>query len=129
MTKAAKKKAPSRVRYEEAHPTVSCRISRIVYDKLQKAKEAEGKSFGDILKIGLGIIDERVEEELKIRKKAYDQGYNKGYAEAKRLYMVTYPCNVCGETIELESAKAKEAASESMQEHGWGDSACHKKGR
>ena len=43
--------------------------------------------------------------------------------------MVTYPCNVCGKTIELESAKAKEAASESMQEHGWGDSACHKKGR
>ena len=129
MTKITKRMAPSRVRYEQGHPTVSCRVPMEVYDKLQKAKEAEGKSFADIMKIGLGIIEARMKEEGEVRTKAYNQGYNNGYAEAKLLYMVTYPCTVCGETIELKSEKAKEAASEYMQEHGWGHGACHKKGQ
>ena len=69
MAKITGRKAPSRVRYEQGHPTVTCRVPREVYDKLHEVKEAKGKSFADILKIGLRILEERVEEEGKIRKK------------------------------------------------------------
>lgn len=129
MTKAAKKKAPSRVRYEEAHPTVSCRISKEVYDELQEVKESEGKSFADILKIGLGIIEARMKEEGEVRKKVYADGRKERYAEAEGLYRVTYHCSICRKMIELTSKKAKQAASEYMQEHDWGHKACHQKKR
>lgn len=126
MTKAAKK-APSRVRYEQAHPTVSCRVPGEVYEKLDLVKKSEGKSFADILKIGLGIIETKVREEGEIRKKAYTEGYRKGYSDAECKYKITYPCSVCGETIELSSREAKQAASGYMQEHGWGHRVCHER--
>ncbi len=58
MVKIIKRKAPSRAKYEQNHPTVSCRVSKDIYDKLTQAKQADGKSFADILKLGLGIIQD-----------------------------------------------------------------------
>lgn len=127
MAKTAKNKAPSRVRYEQTHPTVSCRVSREVYSVLQKVKVAEGKSFADILKVGLDIIEAKTREEGEIRKKSYTEGYQKGYSNAECKYKITYPCSVCGEAIELSSREAKQAVSEYMQEHGWGHRACHER--
>ena len=129
MAKTVRRKAPSRARYEQAHSTVSCRIPREVYDRLRAVKEAEGKSFADILKIGLGIIEVRVKEEGETRKQGYDNGYRKGYAEAERTYKVTYPCSVCRKTIELTSKEAKRAANQYMQQHGWGHKECHERWR
>lgn len=116
-------KPPSRVKYEESHPTVSCRVSRETYDRLQEMKEKEGKSFADILKIGLGILA------LKAKKdeKAYSRGYRDGYREAEREFKVAYACSVCGKTITLNSEGEKEAASGYMEEHGWGHAECHRK--
>ncbi|MBF8267727.1 MAG: hypothetical protein HW388_1235 [Dehalococcoidia bacterium] len=59
MTKAVRKTPPSRVRYETANPTVSCRVPTEVYDRLQAVKEAEGRNCADVLKIGLGILEAR----------------------------------------------------------------------
>jgi predicted CopG family antitoxin len=125
--KTTKKKTPSRIRYEQAHPTVSCRVPRKVYDRLQKVKIAEVKSFSDIIKIGLGILEVKAEEEGNIKKQSHADGYRKGYAEAERLYRVTYPCSICGKTVELISTNAKQVASGYMQEHGWGHRACHER--
>lgn len=124
MTKD-KKKAPSRIRYEESHPTISCRVSREVYDRLQEMKAKEGRSFADILKIGLGIF------ELKAKKdeKAYSKGYKDGYRQAELEFKVTYSCSICGKIIALRSAKEREAAREYMEEEGWGHGECHEKRR
>lgn len=127
MAKVAKRKAPSRVRYEQAHPTVSCRVQREVYDKLKEVEGEADKSFADILKIGLGIIEARVEEEGEIRKKAYDQGYEKGRAEAERLYKVTYPCSVCGGMLTVDSVDEKRDIKKYMQENKWVHKECHEK--
>lgn len=127
MAKSVKSKAPSRVRYEQAHPTVSCRVPREVYEKLRAVMDGEDKSFADILKIGLGILEVRVRDEGDIRKKAHTDGYREGYAEAERHYKVNYPCNVCGETLTVTNGDEKEAIKEYMQEHGWGHRACHER--
>jgi len=133
MAKATKRQPPSRVRYEQSNPTVSCRIPREVYDRLQAVKKAEDKSFADILKIGLGILELQEQGEREIRRQSradgYKEGYAEGFAEAERLYKVTYPCCICGETIEITSREAKQAASEYMRKSGWGHIACHERRR
>ena len=94
MRKTARHISPSRVRYEQAHPTVSCRVPMDIHKRLVVVKEAEGKNFTDILKIGLGILEVRTEGKASIQKQAHAKGYQKGYAEAERLYKVTYACTV-----------------------------------
>ena len=129
MAKHIKKKSPSRVRYEQAHPTVSCRVPQKVYDRLQAVKEMEGKSFADILKVGLGLLEVRAKGEAEIRKQGYAEGYKKGYAEAEGTYKVTYPCNVCRKVLTVTSTNEKEAIKQYMQENGWGHQECHEKSR
>ncbi len=124
MAKATKRKAPSRVRYEQSHPTVSCRVSKDIYDRLTQAKQADGKSFADILKQGLGIVQEGVKKQAEARKKGYDQGHMAGFAEAKARYLVTYLCSVCGKTIEVTTENEKAAISQLMTEKGWRHGTC-----
>lgn len=126
---ASKRKAPSRVRYEQGHPTVSCRIPREVYDRLQKAKQTEGKSFADVLKIGLGVLEVQVREQGEARKQGYAEGYRKGHAEAERVYKVTYPCSVCRNMLMVTSTEEKQAIAQYMQQHGWGHKECHERAR
>ena len=120
-------KPPSRVKYEESHPTVSCRVPRETYERLQAIKEKQGKSFADILRIGMGILKAKAKKEGEVREEAYSEGYDDGYREAKQEFKVTYPCSVCGKTITLNSEGEKEAASGYMEEYGWGHAECHKK--
>jgi predicted CopG family antitoxin len=128
MTKAAKKnKPPSRVRYEQAHPTVSCRVSRDVYQRLSSVMEEDSRSFADVLKVGLGILEVQAKGEREVRKKGYTEGYKKGYAEAEGQYKVTYPCSVCGGTLTVSSEEEKKDIKKYMREHGWGHKACHER--
>jgi len=121
VAKERKKKAPSRVRYEESHPTVSCRVSMEVYDRLEEVKYTEGLSFADILKIGLGITEPIAKHNALVNSR-----YRKaGYAEAERLYKVTFPCPGCGQVITVTGNEAKEAAGRFMNEHGWAHKECH----
>jgi len=122
MTKD-KRKPPSRIKYEESHPTVSCRVPKEIYNSLQDIKKREGRSLTDILKVGLGILESKVKKEDE----AYSRGYDKGYRKAELEFKVTYPCSVCRKTIALRGKDAKQAASEYMEEHGWGHAECHKK--
>lgn len=127
MTKTAKHRPPSRFRYEQAHPTVSSRVSVEIYQRLQAVKKAEGKSFTDILKIGLGLLEACTDEKASIQKRAYAKGYKKGCAEAEQLYKVTYACAMCGGTIVVTSDNAKQAIKKYMEEHHWGHASCHEK--
>jgi len=67
-------KPPSRIRYEQAHPTVTVRVSKELHDKLKEYTETEGKSYADILKVALGV-------QKKSTDKAHDRGYKAGYAK------------------------------------------------
>ena len=128
MTKV-KKKAPSRVRYEQSHPTISCRIPRELYDNLRKAKSSGGRSFADILKIGLGVLEVKTRKEADLIKQGYDSGHKTGYSEAESALKITYPCNVCGRPVTVKSQNAKEAIRQYMRENGWGHTSCHNQTR
>ncbi len=55
-------KPPSRVRYEQSHPTISVRINSELYDELKELGRTTGKSFADFLKDGAGITKTQVKE-------------------------------------------------------------------
>ena len=123
MAKISKHKAPSRIKYERDHPTVSCRVSRDIYDRLVEAK-AEGNSFADILKLGLGKLEVQLKKVGEARKQGWDEGYKKGYADAALRYKVSYPCSICGQIIEVTTPQEKQAINECMRQRGWAHETC-----
>jgi len=73
-TKSKKPKPvpPSRIRYTEANPTVSVRISQGFKEELDELKEMSGLSMGDILKAGLDRLKPDTEA-------SYERGLKDGY--------------------------------------------------
>lgn len=62
-SKQAKKK-PSRVAYEETHPTISFRLDRETHDRLKEHLKATSCSFADFVKDALGREKTMVEERV-----------------------------------------------------------------
>lgn len=118
--KKKKHQPPSRIKYNQNHPTVSIRVSQELYDQLKELREKSGKSLGDILR-------EALKKQAPSVKQAWSEGYSRGYKEAEETYKVTYPCNVCGEQLVVTDTNAKKAIVSYMEEHEWGHNACHNK--
>ena len=96
---------PSRLRYEEEHPTVSFRVPRVLYDDLKEMLGINEQSFADFVKEALGAKAPNVEG-----------AYTNGYSAAKEAFLVTYRCRVCRKIVEVESSEAKAAAREFLEE-------------
>jgi len=124
MAKTKKKRTPSRIKYEQNHPTVSFRVSKEIYDRLEIVKEAEGKSITDVLRVGVGLLEVKVSKEKEAKKQGYEEGFSDGYEEAESLYKVTFPCSICGKTLTVTGKKEKEAVKRYMREHRWGHVEC-----
>jgi len=106
-------KPPSKIRYDESHPTVSVRVTRELYDQLKELREESGKSLGDILR-----------EALKLQAPSVKKAYQRGYEAAKNEFAIFYKCSVCGGNLTVTSEQAKAAVAQYMREHGWGHSKC-----
>lgn len=116
-----KKKSPSREKYEKKNPTVSARVPAETRATLRVSLAKLGMTLPDALKVLAG--------ELEVKVVPIDEARRAGFEEAKTLYMVTYPCYICGKPIPITSLKAKEVASKFMTEHGWGHAKCHEQRR
>ncbi|MFA4837638.1 MAG: hypothetical protein WC749_16430 [Dehalococcoidia bacterium] len=127
MAKSKHKKPPSRVRYEEANPTVSCRVSLEAYAKLKSIKEDQNMSFGELLLIGAGIMERRQADEAKLKSAASDDGYRKGCAVTERRFKISYHCAVCRETIDVTTPDEKKFAAEAFETRGWAHQVCPQK--
>ncbi len=99
-----KHKPPSRLRYEETHPTVSLRVSRELRNHLDEMRRMSGKSYADILRDGA------MRNELSV-KESYQRGYEKGWDDAKNEEELCWHCGtytedigmICHECIKLLS--------------------------
>lgn len=119
--KTDKGKPPSRKKYEEENPTVSARLPKEKRDKLLAILRSLGLNLANLL---VSFADEYEVKVIPI-----NEARQAGYEEAKNLYMVTFPCDVCGKPIPIKNPKTKEAASKYMTEHGWAHAECHKRRR
>ena len=119
--KSNKSKPPSRKKYEEENPTVSARLAKETRDRLRGVLTKQGMSLADALRVLAG--------ELEVKVRPTDEARGQGFEDAMKLYMVTFPCSLCGEMISITNPKTKEAVSRYMTEHGWAHAECHKRRR
>ena len=122
MAKAAHK-PPARIRYEESHPTVSCRLSRDLYNLLkQRLDDLGGISFADFVKDSLGLQQARIPDIRKINETAHKRGYD----QALKKHQIWYYCAVCRERINMEpNSDSHKAMIGYMSEHRWRHKSCH----
>ena len=110
-------KPPSRVKYDESHPTVSARVDQKLYDELKELQKLTKKSLTDILR-------EAVRKQKPWAKDAYDLGQKAGYESAKREFAVTYSCSVCGGVLTVSTQNERKAIAQYMRESGWSHDKC-----
>ena len=112
-----KRVPPSRLRYEEANPVISMRVSKVLYLQLKNLKAMTGKSVADVLREAMGAQFDKGTE-------AWRLGYSRGYKKGQEKYRVNFRCHTCGGTVALFGQKAMLAAAELMREAGWGHPQC-----
>lgn len=118
-------KPPARVRYEQSHPVVSCRLPKDEYDLLkQRLDDLGGVSFADFLKDALGVIKLDMRDVKQIKEIAHRAGYDQG----KQEHQVWYRCAVCGKRIDVQpNSESHKAIIASMRREGWGHRSCHER--
>ena len=122
-----KHKPPSRIKYEENHPVISCRLSKADYDLLKQRLEELNISFATFVKDALGRLELKMPSIDEAWSKGYDEGYKYGYNKAKKEHQIWYYCNVCRERIDIRpNSEAHKDMIQYMREHGWGHVKCHK---
>ena len=117
-------KPPARVRYEQSHRTVSCRLDKDTRDLLQqRLEDLGGVSFADFVKDSLGLLQLKMPDIEEIKETAWGEGYD----QAEKDCQICYYCAVCGERMEmLPNSDSHKAMIDYMKEHGWGHASCHK---
>ena len=111
--KKKKHQPPSKIKYNQTHPTVSIRVSQDLYDQLKDLREKSGKSLGDILRESLG-------KQAPSTKKAFQRGFDK----ARRQFVVTYRCSVCGGPLEVTTDEEKKEVAMYMRSANWAHTSC-----
>ena len=119
MVKATHKPPPARIRYEQSHPTVSCRLDKDTHDLLkQRLEDLGGVSFADFVKDSLGLLQLKMPDIEAIKDEAYNQ--------ATEDCQIWYFCSVCRKRIDIgPNDNAHKAIIGYMKEHGWGHASCH----
>jgi len=122
MSKAIRK-PPARLRYEQSHPTMSCRLDKDTHDLLkQRLEDLGGVSFANFVKDALGIQRAKMPDIEEIKQ----QAYNEGYEQATEDCQIWYFCAVCGKRIDVEpDSDSHKAIIGYMKERGWAHSSCH----
>lgn len=104
---------PSKIKYNQTHPTVSIRVSQDLYDQLKDLRGKSGKSLGDILRESLG-------KQAPSANKAFQQGFD----EARRQFVVPYKCSICGGSLEVTTDEEKKQIAMHMRSAGWAHTSC-----
>ena len=113
----SKQKPEWRVRYDTANPILSMRVTEEILRMLREVTKMTGMSYADVLKIGLGIAEVKMKPRAKVWQEAYDEGKIAGHTLAVSVFMITYACGKCGETIELDTPRRK-ASGWSVDDRG-----------
>ena len=113
---APRPQAAARRRYASAHPGRTVRLQPRPDAKVAAIRERLGVSFNAGVNIAIDGLDDAALEAIHTH--GYQQGYREGfnaghaqgraagYAEAKRIYCLTFPCPLCGQPVELRAGDA-----------------------
>lgn len=116
-------KPPSRIRYEQSHPTISFRVSRETYDKLKEHLTRRRVSFADFVKESLGTQKLKIPDIEKIKETNWIQGYNK----AMESYEITIRCHRCGQPMTVTPNSRLHQVFREYIEGSWSHTKCQEK--
>jgi hypothetical protein len=116
-------KPPARIRYEQSHPTISCRLDKDTHDLLkQRLEDLGGVSFADFVKDSLGLLQLKIPDIEEVKETAWSEAYE----QAGKDNQIWYYCAECGKRINVEpNSDSHKAIIDYMKEHRWGHSSCH----
>lgn len=114
-------KPPSRIRYEQSHPTLSCRLDKQTHDFLQKRLEDSDLSFAQFVKCQLGILEFEMPDVKAIDREAYQEGL----AEATNKYRIQIKCQQCGKPITVRPHSQMHETIIDHLEGLWSHKNCH----
>ena len=113
-------KPPSRIKYDQSHPIVSCRLRKDIHTLLKQRLEDQGVSFADFVKEQLGQ-QVKMPNIKEIKQKATEEGYE----EATQKWQIVYPCAVCGKPIVMTpNSEDHKAMQGFMKQQGWRHGNC-----
>jgi len=125
---------PSRLRYAAQHPCIGVHVDVPTRDRLLELRRRSGLSFGQLVKQALGLLEKDVGSAWELgRKRGLEEGRQIGFVEgrdaalakARSAYLLTYPCSVCGEPVEiLRGSDSAEAAVAALVEDRWAHGRC-----
>jgi len=118
-------KPPSRIRYEQSHPVLSCRLDKKAHDLLQKRLDGAGLSFAQFVKSQLGVLELKMPDVKKIERDAYQ----KGYAKAVNEYRIQINCQQCGKPITVMPNSQMHKAIIDHLEGLWNHAECQERCR
>ena len=114
---------PSQRRYNERNPKMNFRMKKEEKEKLEKMMELSGKNLSDLVRTALLGLEK---DFSKAYKKAHSEGYEKGFADAKKKYRICFHCARCADYITiLPNSDAHRAIISYMEEKGWGHEECN----
>jgi len=90
---------------------------------LRQRLEDVGMSFAEFVKESLGILQPRLHNIGKVRKDAWQTGYNEAFEE----WQIWYFCARCNERLPIRpDGNTHKAIIGYMRDHGWKHTNCHK---
>ena len=95
------KLSPYREKYVASRPIVSMRIPVEVRDKIRQEAAARDMKVSKYLAELYTEKMDLIEEQNKRLEEAYKNGYEEGYAKAKKTYEMIVPCRDCGRSISV----------------------------
>ncbi len=87
-------------------------MPRNTYERLALLRKRTGRSFGDLFEALLQKKEIPVAE-------AYQQGYNTGFADARRRYLVQFQCAKCGGWLDVERLTTRIELGQYLTKTGW----------
>ena len=105
-----KGKSPSPGSYKASHPTYSIRIPLETRNKFFAKAQILGMSPSGAFK---AFVDD-----LEVKARPVEEAYQRGFAEAEKLYAITCPCSVCGKLLIITNPKTKEIVAKFLSKKG-----------
>jgi predicted DNA-binding protein len=121
----ARKIFPSQRRYMDENPAITFRMKREEKERIVQMAELAGKSVSELVRVALLGLEEDFSEAYE---KVRNEGYKKGFMDAKKTYRLWNYCNICGGVIDLlPNSNEHKAIIDYLKKERWGHPKCHKK--
>lgn len=125
MSDEKKKVPPSKARYLLRNPMVSFHLPAELLERLRKKATEDGVTIATYVRNYLTDLTVRDDDVKKAREDAFTEGYDAGFAAARRKYEIRCECFKCGGLITVEpGSTTHHSVRIALRRIHWGHADC-----